>query len=108
MATEAEHVKLMEVVREMIWNDAKVRQAYEVLRMRGFSADGAVTEIAMGYLWCLWEGSKTQHHHWPDVLREIRMGRSVSDLFHSSSGLFHNSQSSPIDLAAFPKPRRTV
>ena len=81
MEKEAGPVKLMEVVREMIWSDANVRHAYEALRMRGISADGAVAEIAIGYLWCLREGSKTQYHHWPDVLREIRMGRSVYDLF---------------------------
>lgn len=93
MTNNAGHVKLMEEVREMIWNDANVRQAYDVLRTRGVSADGAVTEIAMGYLWCLWEGSKTLPHRWPDVLREIQMGRSVSDLFHYSS----KSQTSLVD-----------
>ena len=74
MENEAEPIKLIDAVRDMIWNSTDVRQAYEVLRTRGISGDEAVTEIARGYLWCLWEGTKSKPPCWPDVLREIGRG----------------------------------
>lgn len=73
-------INVMDAVRDMIWNDADVRQTYEALRMRGVSADEAVNEIARGYIGCLWEASQKMPYRWPEVLREIGERRfSFSD-----------------------------
>ena len=102
MGNEDEPIRLMDAVREMIWNSTEVRQAYEVLRTRGISGDEAVTEIARGYLWCLWEGTKNKPQRWPDVLREIRRGRAVSDLFRDSR---YRTRMQPAN-ASSPKARK--
>jgi len=64
-------VNVMEVVREMIWNDPHVRQEYEAMRADGISEDDVVTEIAKAYVECQWS-SRGRLTGWPDVLREKR------------------------------------
>ena len=56
---EREAVKVVDAVREMIWNDPSTRSAYERFRAQGLSADDAVTEIALRHIECLWELSQT-------------------------------------------------
>ena len=54
-----EAVKIVEAVREMIWNDPSTRLVYENLRGHGFSAEDAVTEIALRHIECLCELSQS-------------------------------------------------
>jgi hypothetical protein len=54
-----EAVKIVDAVREMIWNESRMRLAYENLRNQGFSAEDAVTEIALRHIECLCELSQS-------------------------------------------------
>ena len=57
---EKETAKVVDAVREMIWNEPTMRAAYERLRGRGFSADDAVIELTLRHVEALWELSQAK------------------------------------------------
>ena len=67
-------VTVMEIVREMIWNDPDVRRTYEALRARGLSVDDVVTELARAYVGCQWEPRGYFPELWSEALRVMREG----------------------------------
>lgn len=73
--------EIEQVVRNVIREDPRVRQAFSAMRERGMSESEAEAEIGRAFLGCLWEVWKEMPDRSANVWSALAAGSSAVELF---------------------------